>query len=115
MKVVALLLTLLAASANAQDVGDPCHTEMTTLEDCLKEDASERCKNCVSEKYESNMVDQPDGDQPPINFKEVMTTIVDECKAQEDTCKACSSYLDTYIACAVEKMPEIREYNVPEY
>mmetsp|Transcript_37554 Transcript_37554/g.80108 ORF Transcript_37554/g.80108 Transcript_37554/m.80108 type:complete len:111 (+) Transcript_37554:80-412(+) len=97
MKVNALLLALLAASANAQDDVDPCKAKMESLNTCVGlnaddvGDAPNACRDCVSGK----MQEGTDG----VDLANLMTNAAASCEVEEATCQACKTDLDAYVAC----------------
>eukprot|EP00584_Thalassiosira_punctigera_P009745 CAMPEP_0172527692 /NCGR_PEP_ID=MMETSP1067-20121228/2321_1 /TAXON_ID=265564 ORGANISM="Thalassiosira punctigera, Strain Tpunct2005C2" /NCGR_SAMPLE_ID=MMETSP1067 /ASSEMBLY_ACC=CAM_ASM_000444 /LENGTH=105 /DNA_ID=CAMNT_0013311485 /DNA_START=114 /DNA_END=431 /DNA_ORIENTATION=+ len=101
MKVNALLLALLAASANAQYGIDQCEDHIQSLEECLENDATDTCKNCVSGKILAVQGDSlPDG----ADLAKLITDSVTSCEEEEATCQACAIQFDAYVACQAENV-----------
>mmetsp|Transcript_37553 Transcript_37553/g.80107 ORF Transcript_37553/g.80107 Transcript_37553/m.80107 type:complete len:117 (+) Transcript_37553:80-430(+) len=103
MKVNALLLTLLTASANAQDVVEPCDEETKSVFTCLGVDPSdnvETAQNACIDCFNRKMGGSDDDNLPDdADFVDLMTNALTSCEAEEATCQACKTDLDAHAAC----------------
>ncbi len=117
MKVNALLLALFAASANAQDVADPCKAKMDSVNTCLGIDAVDvinnrpnACKDCITEKVEAGMGGSDTvPDRADVDFSKLVADAVTSCEEEQTTCQMCKTHIDAFVACQAAIMAQTDE------